>query len=46
MVWTESGWAILILIVSLCLYSVMIIKNKDPSIGLTAIWVYIAIADK
>ena len=46
MVWTETGWAILILIISILLYSIMIIKNKDPTIGLTAIWVYIAISTK
>ena len=46
MVWTETGWSKLILIVTISLYGAIIIKNKDPVIGLVAIWVYIAIAYK
>jgi len=46
MVWNETGWSVLILIVTIGLYGAMIIKNKDPVIGLVAIWVYIAIAHK
>ena len=46
MVWTETGWSVLILIVTIGLYGAMIIKNKDPVIGFVAIWVYIAIFNK
>ena len=46
MVWTETGWSIIILIVIVFLYGIMIIKYKDPVIGLVAIWVFIAILVK
>lgn len=46
MVWTEEGWSILILIVIICLYTTMVLRNKDPLIGLTAIWVFMAIYAK
>jgi len=46
MVWTETGWSIIILFVIVFLYELIIIKNKDPIIGLVAIWVFIAILVK
>ena len=46
MVWTETGWSIVILIIIVFLYGIMIMKYKDPVIGLVAIWVFIAILVK
>ena len=46
MVWTETGWSIVILIIIVFLYGIMIMKYKDPVIGFVAIWVFIAILVK
>ena len=46
MVWTEVGWSILVLFISILIYAFLIIRHKDAIIGLTAIWVYVAIIYK
>ena len=46
MVWTEVNWSILVLCVSILIYAFLIIRHKDPIIGFTAIWVYVAIINK
>ena len=46
MIWNEEGGSVLVLIMTICLYSFMIFKFKDPVIGLTAIWIYTAICAK
>ena len=46
MVWTEVGWSIVVLIVSLFIYAFLVIRHKDPIIDFTATWVYIAIIHK
>ena len=46
MVWTEVGWSILVLFISILIYAFLIIRHKDAIIVLTAIWVYVAIIYK
>ena len=46
MVWTEVGWSILEIFISILIYAFLIIRHKDPIIGFTAIWVYVAIINK
>ena len=46
MILNETVWSVLCLILTICLYSFAVFRNKDPVIGLTAIWIYVAINAK